>query len=260
MCDRFSEINLVPTVVVSPIPTVPPAYAKIDSYIKVLTKLNNTNLENKLIASLKEMKQYETEIKLHISKIKKIVENTNKEFKTREEHELYFKFYLSKFNKAKDDCKIKIEKLEFKVKDWYKRQLKFTNGFVSITEDVNNNLDEKQLYQSYINSEAEDISDLENNIDNIQNRHDSILALENDVKQLSELFQELDTLVNMQGEKLDSIELCILNSKDCVDKGEVDIVEGEKYQNKAKKRMCCLGLIVISVLFIVLAPVLNYLI
>lgn len=90
----------------------------------------------------------------------------------------------------------------------------------------------------------------------IEERHLDILNLERGVLEIHELWKELSKLVDLQQESLDNIENHINNSKNYVEKGEVEIQEAEDYQKKARQRRCCMLMVLLGVLIVVLAPTL----
>jgi len=91
----------------------------------------------------------------------------------------------------------------------------------------------------------------------IEERHLDILKLEHQVLEIYELFRDLATLVDLQQESLDVIENRILKAKNYTEKGEVELIEAEEYQKKARARRCCLMFIVLGVLVAILLPSLN---
>jgi len=98
--------------------------------------------------------------------------------------------------------------------------------------------------------------DLRECIGEIEQRHADVLRLENQVRQVYELFKDLAVLVDVQQDSLDVIEKHIHAAKDYAEKGADHLKKGEEYQATARKRQCCILLIVVAILTVVLAPTL----
>eukprot|EP00823_Brevimastigomonas_motovehiculus_P000086 TRINITY_DN10193_c0_g1_i1.p1 TRINITY_DN10193_c0_g1~~TRINITY_DN10193_c0_g1_i1.p1 ORF type:complete len:266 (+),score=50.00 TRINITY_DN10193_c0_g1_i1:113-910(+) len=84
-------------------------------------------------------------------------------------------------------------------------------------------------------------------IDDIQKRRDQIVQLERDTGEVAEMFRDLATMVNEQGQVLDQIADNIGNSKTLVSAGHEELVSAEDYQIRARKRKCCLLFTVLGV-------------
>jgi len=108
--------------------------------------------------------------------------------------------------------------------------------------------DVQKVLQELVSEELEDA------VEELQSRHDEIAHLETQIREVQQLFVDLATLVDMQGEQLDTIQGHIEKAKTNVEKGEVALGEGEKYLDKARKKQCCILLIVVAVLTAVLVP------
>ena len=70
------------------------------------------------------------------------------------------------------------------------------------------------------------------------------------------LFLDLAILVQQQGEVIDNIQKNIEQAKYHVEKAEVDLVKAKEYQQAARKKKCCILMIVIGILVAILVPVL----
>lgn len=66
----------------------------------------------------------------------------------------------------------------------------------------------------------------------VQSRHDSIAALEQQVRQLAELFADLEWLVNAQQESIDVISEHMRKTRDRTVKAEAEIVQAREYQKR----------------------------
>jgi len=99
----------------------------------------------------------------------------------------------------------------------------------------------------------EDLTNLEDLVADVEERHAEILRLERSVMELLELFRDLSMLVDVQGEKLDRIDVNIANTKAHVEKGTKKLTEAEQAQIAARKKRCWLLMILIVVVLIALA-------
>jgi len=106
------------------------------------------------------------------------------------------------------------------------------------------------IEQALISDELEDV------VLDIEERHAEILKLEKAVLEVFELFKDLAELTNQQQDSLDRIEANVTSAGNNVTKGAKALVEAEEYQQKARKRQCCILVIVACVLVAILAPVL----
>ena len=89
----------------------------------------------------------------------------------------------------------------------------------------------------------------------IEERHDEILKLERQVREIFELFNDLATLVDLQQESLDVISVNISNARVKVVAAEEVLVEARMYQKKARNRkICCCLLVVCIVAVVVVLP------
>jgi syntaxin 1B/2/3 len=98
--------------------------------------------------------------------------------------------------------------------------------------------------------------DLRDCIAEIEQRHADVLRLELQVRQVYELFKDLAVLVDLQQDSLDIIEKHVHAAKDYAERGAVHIEKAEEYQKEARKRQCCIIMIVVGVLVVILAPIL----
>jgi len=101
--------------------------------------------------------------------------------------------------------------------------------------------------------------DLRDCIADIEQRHEDVLRLERQVREVYELFKDLAVLVDIQQDSLDVIEKHIKSAKDYAARGEEHLKQGEIYQTQARKRQCCILLIVLVVLAVILGPTLGVL-
>ena len=66
-------------------------------------------------------------------------------------------------------------------------------------------------------------------------RHEDILKLEKSIKELHDMFIDMATLIEQQGDKIDRIENHVASSLAYVEKGREETIKAQLYQNKARK-------------------------
>lgn len=105
---------------------------------------------------------------------------------------------------------------------------------------------------------------LQNAVADIEDRHKDIVKLERvtiyfiqSVNQVHQLFIELAALVQLQGELIDNIEANIHTAKDHVLQAEKDIIKSKENMQSARKKKCCILIIVLVILAVILGPVLG---
>uniref|UniRef100_A0A3P9CIB9 Syntaxin-1A n=1 Tax=Maylandia zebra TaxID=106582 RepID=A0A3P9CIB9_9CICH len=90
----------------------------------------------------------------------------------------------------------------------------------------------------------------------IETRHNEIIKLENSIRELHDMFMDMDMLVESQGEMIDRIEYNVEHSVDYVERAVSDTKKAVKYQSKARRKVILIGVCVaicITILIISLA-------
>lgn len=90
--------------------------------------------------------------------------------------------------------------------------------------------------------------ELDNVVRDIEERHQGILRLEQQVNEVYQLFQDLATLVDMQQETLDVIENRVSMAKNFAGSALGELEKGEEYQKSARRRQVCIMMIFLFVL------------
>lgn len=129
---------------------------------------------------------------------------------------------------------------------------------------VDNKLTPTQIDQIVESGNAQEViesalisEDLDNVVQQIEERHQGIKKLEQQVIEVYELFRDLAQLVDLQQETLDVIENRVTLAKNYAEKAVEELNTAEEYQKKARKKMCCILFIGIGVLVAVLVPTLG---
>ena len=98
---------------------------------------------------------------------------------------------------------------------------------------------------------------LKNTVSDIQDKFRDIKKLEDSVNQCVNLFEELSHLVFAQGEKIDSIEAHVSESKNYVEKAEVKLKKAKEHHKCSKKCMCIMIIVSLVVLIIIIIVVVT---
>lgn len=93
-------------------------------------------------------------------------------------------------------------------------------------------------------------------INEIQERHDAVKELENNLKELHQVFLDMAVLVEHQGEQLDDIESNMQRANSYVRGGTQQLHTARVYQKNTRKWTCYLIiLLLVIILIVVLATV-----
>jgi syntaxin 1B/2/3 len=90
----------------------------------------------------------------------------------------------------------------------------------------------------------------------IETRND-IYRIEQSMRELNQLFQDLAVLVNEQQEAMDNILVNVQNSVKYVEKGREELAKAKKYAKKGRKKFCWLLVVAVVVFIFILAIVLG---
>jgi len=90
-------------------------------------------------------------------------------------------------------------------------------------------------------------------IEELENQNKDMRAIEEAVKQLSQMFEQMAVMVYDQGTVLDEIAHNVAQTKDHVASAKVEIIKAEGYQKSVRKKklciaICCIAIIVILIL------------
>jgi t-SNARE complex subunit (syntaxin) len=86
----------------------------------------------------------------------------------------------------------------------------------------------------------------------VAGKYQDVLALEQSVAELHQMFLDFALLTEQQGELLDQIEFQVKQAADYVEDGNVDLYEGVEYQKKIRKKQMWIILIIVIVLAVIL--------
>ncbi|KAJ3443610.1 syntaxin-1a [Anaeramoeba flamelloides] len=209
--------------------------------------LNSTNstqsegLSQQVKTSLSRVSKVNGQIKVNIEKLEKENKEKMKEkagiaetrIRQNQTQALKSKFVnlLSELNSVQENNK---EKLRDKVS----RQCKIVNP--EVTEEQIESILEgggQKTTQIFSGRQLQDAQDL---VGQINAKHADILNLEKSINELHQMFVDMALLVHVQGEMIDKIETNVVESKDFIQEGVVQVKQAIRYQKKSRKKMCFL--------------------
>lgn len=213
----------------------------------------------KLDALVNETTRIGMEVKQRLDNLKQ--QNWEQRSKPgREIRENLFKKHALDFQNAFTEYKTVTEDLKKRLVDDKRRQL------TTVSQSVGQPLSEEQIEVIISAGKAdsviqqvmmEDNARLYDIVADIEDRHTEILKLESQVHQVFELFKDLATLVDIQQESLDMIDMNITKAAEHVKKGEKELVEAREQQKKARKRRAFLLVCLLVILIVILVPTLT---
>ena len=101
-----------------------------------------------------------------------------------------------------------------------------------------------------------EIEFLEYNVNEIEQRHLQIRAVESDIREMAEMWKDLQTLVEEQQVHIDVIDTAIVETKDKVVAAHKELEQAADYQSRARKRACCTAVLLIIIVAVVVVVVL----
>ncbi|XP_013072663.2 syntaxin-11-like [Biomphalaria glabrata] len=141
---------------------------------------------------------------------------------------------------SNDFFRIQAEYLD-KMKSRLRRQL-IAKG-ETVDESKLDSITDQNSYSVFTENYIIDVHNAEKTLRDLEDRQKDILALEKSISDVNQLFQEMNLLVTTQGETLDTIELAIEETDQCLQRGAEHL--GEAVQSKRKffrKKCCCIAL------------------
>ncbi|KAM7261873.1 hypothetical protein ACFE04_020950 [Oxalis oulophora] len=93
-------------------------------------------------------------------------------------------------------------------------------------------------------------------INEIQERHDAVKAIEKNLQELHQVFLDMSVLVQAQGEQLDDIESHVARAKSFVARGTEQLMNAKTLQKNTRKWTCyAIIILIVIILFVVLFTV-----
>ena len=91
----------------------------------------------------------------------------------------------------------------------------------------------------------------------VAGKYQDVLALEQSVAELHQMFLDFALLTEQQGELLDQIEFQVTQAGDYIEDTNVDVFESIEYQKKIRKKQCWIMLIVVIIIAVVILGVIQ---
>lgn len=91
-------------------------------------------------------------------------------------------------------------------------------------------------------------------VQRVHDKHQDILLLEQSIHELAQMFQDIATLVDSQGELLDCVEEHVRSANDCTSKGVKELEDTRKYQKSSQKWKCYIMVFLTVLALLILAP------
>ncbi|KAH7650084.1 syntaxin [Cryptosporidium bovis] len=160
-----------------------------------------------------------------------------------------FRETISEFQNVQSEYKLDIRnKILRQIKIVYPEASQKAIDSVAIEDD---NIDTTQLIKMKLCGSHETLG---NAIQDLQDRYRDIRRLERSVEELQQLFIELASLINVQGEMLDHIEFSVSSAKDYTEKADIELISARKYQRKAQQKMVWIVLCLFILILVVVLP------
>ncbi|KAA0710686.1 Syntaxin-7 [Triplophysa tibetana] len=99
--------------------------------------------------------------------------------------------------------------------------------------------------------QTEDVAITEEDLELIKERETAIQQLESDILDVNQIFKDLAVMIHDQGEMIDSIEANVESAEVHVERGAEQLQRASLYQQKSRKKMCILAVVLSLVLFII---------
>ncbi|KAM3935014.1 syntaxin-19 isoform 1-T2 [Leptodactylus fuscus] len=124
-----------------------------------------------------------------------------------------------------------------KCKTFIIRQLEVAGKEVS-EEEVNNMVDQGK-WDVFNENLLTEVNITKGQLNEIEQRHKELISLENQIKDLRDIFLQISILVEEQGEALNNIEMATKNTEDYVQKTNEKFKLAVKYKKKNPCKMFC---------------------
>ncbi|XP_051870626.1 syntaxin-19 [Pristis pectinata] len=123
-------------------------------------------------------------------------------------------------------------------KKFMQRQLEVIGKEVS--EEELNNMVEHDKWYVFNENFLTDLKITKQHMSEIEFRHKELISLENQIKELQDLFVQISLLVQEQGDFLNNIERATLNTKEYTEKSKDKIKQAGKYIKQSLcRKLCC---------------------
>ncbi|CAH8855665.1 unnamed protein product [Trichobilharzia szidati] len=136
-----------------------------------------------------------------------------------------------------------------------KRQIEISRR--SVTDEELEDMLESGNPQIFTQGILTDTQQARQNLADIQARHMDIINLEKSIRELHELFLDMASLVETQGELIDRIDVNVKQTQDYVAEARQETKKAVVYKKKSRKKMLIIIGITVGVLLIILTIILS---
>jgi syntaxin 1A len=211
------------------------------------------HLENVMAAISSEA----TRIKLKLKQMGQVNEHIGKQDQLSAEHRIrdtQHQMLTRKFIEVITDYQLTQADYRDRCKARIQRQLEIT-GRVTTDDEIEEMIESGNpaIFTQGIEMETQQAKQT---LAEIEARHSDIMKLEKSIMELRDLFVDLATLVETQGEMVNRIENHVALSKSHVDKARVEVNQAIAYRSKARiKKIICLTILIFIIAGIVLTVI-----
>jgi len=145
------------------------------------------------------------------------------------------------------------QQLEYKdrSKDLLKRRCKIVNE--NLTDEEIETMLEEGKTQMFNASILDDTTKAREQLNELKDRHDEFIKLERSIREVAEMFRELEGLIAQQGDLVNNIAHNVEQATEKVEKGRKQLSDAERHQRSARrKKVICAIIIFVAVLIILL--------
>lgn len=248
------------------------AIAKIENNNEQIKKLRQIQIseakaEKEMIASEKmqeliDLDKQELEIaRTNLEKMSKEIDGGKEDFKDEPEVRVMkmchsslmqrFREVLREFQTAQTNYKNAVQRK-------IKRQIAYLEP--DATEEKINDLAQdpeatRQLLQEKIRGKVH--RKIQTSVDDIESKYQDILKLEASVEEVYQLFQDLNTLIQEQGDMLDTIEQNLGEAVDYTNNAVKNLNSARKWHQKTRAKVICVSFVVIIIAVILIVIFVN---
>mmetsp|Transcript_4976 Transcript_4976/g.18024 ORF Transcript_4976/g.18024 Transcript_4976/m.18024 type:complete len:332 (+) Transcript_4976:228-1223(+) len=105
----------------------------------------------------------------------------------------------------------------------------------------------EQIFQKAMLEQGRGTMQVMETVEEIRERHEAVMELERGLAELNQMFLDLASLVEHQGDMIDNIGHSVATAKEYTEQGVVALEQAHEYQKSARKKTCCIMMIVLGI-------------
>lgn len=221
---------------------------KIHSLILSTPQTEDT-VKKKLETIMSEITRDANRIKTKLKHMEQETKDIGDDIPLSAEHRIrvtQYRMLFRRFKDVVDDYQVTQADHRDRCKARIKRQLEIT-GHIKTDDEIEGMIESGNpaIFNSEIIMETQQAKQ---SLAEIQARHNDIMKLEKSILELRDLFVDLATLVEEQGEIVNRIENHVALAKSHVDKGAVEVTQAIRYRSQARcKKILCFTILILIV-------------